>query len=258
MLIKNIFKVLFVITAGNSLARKSNKIAKVGKRSNSKNRETNKIEPGPPYWSDPRIHTFGNNNWFHALVAPTFTNSLDKYVYGCNLRELALEYFVKPIFKKPKRILDVGCGTGMSSTAVNNVWKDANITAIDTSHQMISCARSFNHRKNIDYKHENGHFYNPETQYDLSTMMFMLHETPQCARIDLLEKLANSSQLTVVIDISTDYDPSEAMLWGEPFLLEYQENIDQDFKDNFKYVQCETLVPNHAIMWIASNQIELK
>lgn len=216
------------------------------------------LKPGPPYWSDPRIHTFGNNNWIHALVAPTFTNSLDKYVYGGNLRELCLEYFVKPIIDEPKVILDIGCGTGMSSVAINKVWNNSKITAVDTSHQMISCAKAFQHKKNIQYLHENGHFYGVDEKKDLSTIMFMLHETPQCARLDLLKKLSETSSLTVVVDIATNYSPSEAMLWGEPFLLEYQKNIDTDFKNNFKYVQRHTLVPDHAIMWIASNEIPLK
>ena len=47
-----------------------------------------------PYWADPRIHMFGNNNKFHALVAPIFTSYLDKSVYKADLRYHALDYFV--------------------------------------------------------------------------------------------------------------------------------------------------------------------
>lgn len=207
-----------------------------------------------PYWRDPRIHTLGNNNWFHALIAPAFTKYLDHCVYEGNLRVSALEHFVKPILDQPSRFLDVGCGVGMSTIAINEVWSNTNITGIDTSFEMISCARLFNSRKNIKYSFDNIHYFNTTEKFHLSTVMYMLHETPQNARIDLMRKLDSLSNLTVIIDISQNYEPSKQMLWGEPYLLDYQHNIYYDIKTVFSYTKNYTLIPNHVQMWIASNQ----
>lgn len=211
-----------------------------------------------PYWKDPRIHTLGNNNWFHALIAPTFTRSLDKYVYGGNLREHALNYFIKPLIDEPREILDVGCGSGMSTTALNLVWNESKITGIDTSYEMISCAKFLNSEKNIKYIQDNIHYLKSNITYDLSTVMYMLHETPQCGRIDLLLKLKNMSRLTVIIDIAPNYQPSKAMLWGEPYILEYQSNFKNDIANIYKYVKNYTLIPNHAHIWIASDSVVLE
>jgi hypothetical protein len=40
--------------------------------------------------------------------------------------------------------------------------------------------------------------------------------------------------------------PSEAMLAGEPYVLEYQKNIDKDFNGCSKR---EVLVKDHAVKW---------
>jgi len=44
-----------------------------------------------PYWDDPRIHNFGNNNWFSAFVAPLATKLIDLSAYdGVDLRKKIL------------------------------------------------------------------------------------------------------------------------------------------------------------------------
>lgn len=45
------------------------------------------IENPVPYWDDPRIHNFGNNNWISAVAAPLATKMIDIAAYdGVNLR----------------------------------------------------------------------------------------------------------------------------------------------------------------------------
>ena len=50
----------------------------------------------------------------------------------------------------------------------------------------------------------------------------------------------------IFVDIDPNYVPSEAMLAGEPYVLEYQKNIDKDFKDCTKRT---VLVKDHAVKW---------
>ena len=43
------------------------------------------------YYDDPRVHNFGNNNWFHAIVAPLATKIIDFAAYdGVDLRSKIL------------------------------------------------------------------------------------------------------------------------------------------------------------------------
>lgn len=43
--------------------------------------------------------------------------------------------------KKFKRILDVGCGSGMSTAAILSTWKDAEVIGVDLSEEMLQNAR---------------------------------------------------------------------------------------------------------------------
>jgi len=80
--------------------------------------------------------------------------SLQEYYSYPLLRELA--FFVPPLFnwrysaikallheikqKKPKKIIEIGCGTGFLTRKLSRLLKDAHITAIDPSPQMITIA----------------------------------------------------------------------------------------------------------------------
>lgn len=67
-----------------------------------------------PYWDDPRIHNFGNNNWFSAFVAPLATKLIDLSAYdGVDLRKKILsDANITP----DESVVDLCCGIG-SSTA---------------------------------------------------------------------------------------------------------------------------------------------
>ncbi|TCL56905.1 trans-aconitate 2-methyltransferase [Kineothrix alysoides] len=45
--------------------------------------------------------------------------------------------------KNFKRILDVGCGTGMSTVSLLSIWKDAEIVGVDLSEEMLQKAREY-------------------------------------------------------------------------------------------------------------------
>ena len=43
--------------------------------------------------------------------------------------------------KKSKRILDVGCGSGMSTAAILSTWEDTEVIGVDLSEEMLQKAR---------------------------------------------------------------------------------------------------------------------
>lgn len=64
-------------------------------------------------------------------------------------------------------------------------------------------------------------------------------------------RLLSPGGTLAVVDISTDYVPSEHMLRGEPYVQEYQQNIHKQLKKNkgFHSTKYQTIVPKHLGMW---------
>lgn len=69
---------------------------------------------------------------------------------------------------------------------------------------------------------------------------------PRAARRKVLENAKRIARKKVIfVDIDPNYEPSEAMLSGEPYVLEYRKNINVDFRQAKK----EILVKNHVAKW---------
>lgn len=187
------------------------------------------------YYFDPRIHTLGNHGAlgkFHAKMAPYFTKIIDATVYGEDVRKDTFDRF------RYKNILDFGCGTGFSTS------QRKGSIGIDTSEEMIKeAARQFPMKK-FEYGH--AEHYEPEEPFDVVTAMFLMHEVPRYARKKIIDNACYiASETVVILDIAPDYVPSSLMLKGEPYLLDYLQNIRKDLA-NFRE---EVVVPGHVHMW---------
>lgn len=217
-------------------------------------------KPHVPYWKDPTIHALGNDNWVHAILAPWFTLGIDIVAYdNKNLRLESLEYMNASF--NPNTALDVGCGTGFSSRALQAHFDNmTQITAIDTSYAMISVAKSLSPERplynSIIYKRTNVHkeLSNASVHYDLASFMFFFHEVPRDARLHVLRLAKARTNMTIIVDISPTYTPSDLMLAGEPHILDYKKNIVKDIADVFgsSHVLEVIVLENHVTAWICS------
>jgi ubiquinone/menaquinone biosynthesis C-methylase UbiE len=182
------------------------------------------------YPFDPRIHTLGNQNKFHAKIAPYFTRFLDETIYGTEIRKNILEKY------ESKMILDMGCGVGMSTSA--------NGIGIDTSSEMLTEAKRLFPEKTFEYG--NSENYMPDKVVDIVTCMFLMHEVPQMYRKKILynaERIANEK--VIIVDICPTYKPSFMMLMGEPYIKDYLENIRYDLKE----YEEEIIIKDHVYLW---------
>jgi len=108
------------------------------------------------YWFHNKIHTFGNTGilgGLHAAMAPVATKLIDSVAYdGHSVRTLIAKRLCKRIKSKGVRIIDLCCGVGISTRAIQAEFQEAQvIVGVDTSPEMISMAKFLNHhRRQID------------------------------------------------------------------------------------------------------------
>ena len=137
---------------------------------------------------------------------------------------------------KNKKVIDLCCGTGLS-TLENNL-------GIDTSNEMLNVARRYNNKSN--FKYGNAEFFGNDKDFDIATCFFSFHEMPNYAHLNIIENCKRiAREEIIIIDISPKYTPSNIMLSGEPYLLNYLDTIDNVLK-NFNKT---TYIENRVCIW---------
>mmetsp|Transcript_24670 Transcript_24670/g.66490 ORF Transcript_24670/g.66490 Transcript_24670/m.66490 type:complete len:296 (-) Transcript_24670:126-1013(-) len=220
------------------------------------------------YWNDPRIHSFGNvgaGGMFHAMVAPIFTKGLDMFAYDdTDLRTLATLNIAASRAQRglpTQRVVDIGCGIGASARALRNVFREADIVALDTSSEMLTVARTLGYAdmqskslKKIEFAKGNAEFTGLRPHdFDVVSVMFLLHEAPQAGRRSILaeaKRLLKPGGTLVICDIAREYTPSPTMKSGEPYIDGYLANVEDDIRSaGFKSVAVSQPIPGRAEMW---------
>tara|TARA_B100000035_G_scaffold276217_1_gene253730 strand:- start:11744 stop:12439 length:696 start_codon:yes stop_codon:yes gene_type:complete len=188
------------------------------------------------WYYDNRIHNFGNiglGGKFHAFMAPHTSKIIDKISYdNVNIRFKSIYNCLPYTDNKNIRILDFGCGVGISSSSIQYAFPKAKITGIDCSVSMLNNCPKY---KDIEFKKELVHrtSYNDES-IDLINCMFLFHEAPSHGRKEIFEeinRILKPGGLLNIMDIRLSYDPNRFMLSGEPFLLDYLDNFRDELSD---------------------------
>ena len=187
-----------------------------------------------PYYFDNRIHNFGNigiKGKIHAEIAYLSTKIIDKLAYnGRDIRkEIMMEY-------QDSSVLDLCCGIGISTTK--------NGIGIDTSSEMLGVAKR-TYPDKIFYQ-GNAEIFRPDKRVDIVSCMFAFHEMPREAHLKIIENAIQIAQKEVIIvDIASNYKPEQIMLSGEPYLLDYLDNIEETLTDFTKTVY----IDKHVNVW---------
>ena len=210
----------------------------------------------PPYYYNPEIHNFGNiglGGHIHAKLAPFATRTIDKLCYdGRNIREEIYkslnekdEKDEKDEYNKYTRVLDLCCGTGISTPPGG--------VGIDTSREMLAVAREIHEHKdtqwNTRFYSGNAETYTPEFPVEHVSCMFAFHEMPLYAQRNIIENaISIARQSVIIVDIAPTYTPSSTMLLGEPYIQDYLANI-EELMYRYNFLQIE-YIPGHVYMWI--------
>lgn len=234
---------------------------------------------GYDYWSRPDIHTFGNTGpggAFHAAMAPLATKIIDWKAYDGEDVRRSIAHELRGLVRGRARVVDLCCGVGMSTRALEAEFADAeSVVGVDTSGEMLSVASAISgHEQGIrryveaikrvlrggsapstvraSYRRGNAEktrLGGPKA--DLVTIMFAFHEVPMSGRARILKearRLLKRGGTLAVVDICPSYRPSPYMLAGEPFVQEYQRNINRQLETHpgFTFWQRKLVVPGHV------------
>lgn len=241
------------------------------------------------YWFNDSIHMLGNTGFLgalHAAIGPISTKLIDMMAYdGIDVRQKVAKELASNINKNKVRVLDLCCGVGMSTRALRNAFPNAEeVIGVDTSPEMVSMARAIAfHDKIVQSIHaftstqmeaarnvydqaakscmatftKSNAEHTPfdAHSFDLVTIMYALHEAPKIGREHMFSearRLLSKGGTLALIDISPDYKPSETMLEGEPYMIEYQKNIKRQLRSlrGFSRAVYKTLVPGHVGLWV--------
>lgn len=98
----------------------------------------------------------------------------------------------------------------------------------------------------------------PSSMFDLVTIMYGFHEVPEAGRARIIheaQRLLREGGHLAILDICPTYEPSEYMLAGEPFVKEYQRNIDsQLFNFDGFSTQKRVVVAGHVNLWLLTKR----
>lgn len=198
----------------------------------------------------PRIHSLGNVGLLgglHASCARGVTRLIDFLAYGGrNMRREVVD-LISSTHPDVSTVLELGCGVGTLTAEL--VRKGYNVTAVDTSPEMIERARRL-----VDgprFSVQNAVDADP-ADADVVIACMLFHELPACAHEDILSAMLQCPRIWVV-DITKSYLPSDTMLYGEPYVPSYLSLFSDAISDfavrhGRKLTKFE-VIPDHVDAW---------
>ena len=193
------------------------------------------------YKYHPDIHILGNHGHtgnLHSQIAPCVTKLIDNLAYdGFDVRNNILNNY-----GESNSVLDLCCGVGYSTPFLKD---NKYSVGVDISQQMINKANQIWNVKK-DFVVDDAETYYSPTKFDIVTIFFAFHEIPQHGRQNILDNaFCHASKSVIVMDISPNYKPSQLMLYGEPYIEEYLENINDDLKNFDQHI----LIDDKVSLW---------
>ena len=188
------------------------------------------------WYYDNRIHNFGNvglGGKLHAYMAPHTSKIIDRISYNNENIRLKSIYGCKSFVNDDKlKILDMGCGVGISTKSIELMYPRSYITGIDCSVSMLNNCPKYT---SIDFKKGFVHKTKyDDNLFDFINCMFLFHEVPNNGRKDIFDeinRILKPGGYLNILDIRLNYEPNKFMLSGEPFLLDYLSNFENEINN---------------------------
>lgn len=161
---------------------------------------TNSCVDYPAYYLN-SFHAYekGNLAWQPAWELETAAYTVHSTIYSSTpevsgdstLRQKYHEVLQGKIAVSPKKILDVGCGVGLSTFALADTFKDADMTGLDLSPYFLAVAKyqGQKQQRRINWLHQAGENTHLDGEsLDLVSCFLVFHELPQEASRKIIEE----------------------------------------------------------------------
>ena len=140
----------------------------------------------------------GNLSWLAAWEVESAAYAVHAKIWqeaGANgdsqLRKSYHQVLQPQIADKPKDIVDIGCGVGMSTLALQEIYPESNITGIDLSPYFLAVAqyRAQELGKKVKWLHSAAESTGlPDNCCDLVSACLVFHELPTTAAIGIIQE----------------------------------------------------------------------
>lgn len=135
----------------------------------------------PEYYSSQNFH--GITGGYLTSGAAVTYDPITQYVLPPN-EKVVRQAAINAIVGKPRRILDVGCGTGSTTLLLKQAFPQAEVIGLDLSPYMLVRAQDKANKAGLDIQWIHGNAENtgfkPDS-FDLVTASLLFHETPPAA-----------------------------------------------------------------------------
>jgi ubiquinone/menaquinone biosynthesis C-methylase UbiE len=144
----------------------------------------------PSYYSDENFHGI-EGGYLNSSAAVTY-DAITQYFLPPNESWVRQALIDGIQVKEPRRILDLGCGTGSTTLMLKRAFPQAQVIGLDLSPYMLVRAEHKAQSAGLDIIWRHGDAEKipfPEASFDLVTASLLFHETP----INISQKILRSS-----------------------------------------------------------------
>lgn len=157
----------------------------------------------PEYYRSQNFHGI-EGGYLTADAAVTY-DPITQYVLPPN-EEWNRQAMIDRIRCQPRRILDLGCGTGSTTLLLKQAFPDAEVIGLDLSPYMLVVADEKAQKAGLSIQFRQGHAERtgfPDSSFDLVTASLLFHETPpevSCAILQECFRLLTAGGEVIILD----------------------------------------------------------
>ncbi len=215
--------------------------------------ENSQIEYPPYYLNSFHAYERGNLSWQAAWEVESAAYAVhakiwsDGDVQGDTMLRQSYHQAIQPQLEiEPQTILDLGCGVGMSTFALQKTYPQAKVTGVDLSPYFLAVARyrSKQQQKSIDWLHRAAESTGlADASFDLVSACLIFHELPQTAAREIIaeaRRLLRPGGYLTIMDMNPQ---SEIYAQMPPYILTLLKStepyLDQYFALDIEQVMTE-------------------
>jgi len=142
----------------------------------------------PHYYSSQNFHSIEGG--YLNLSAAFSYDPITQYVLPPG-EGLVRQALIDRIYCKPRRILDLGCGTGSTTLLLKRSFPNAEVIGLDLSPHMLAVADDKAHQAGLAVQFQHGNAEQTgfaDCSFDLVTASLLFHETPPAVSCNILQE----------------------------------------------------------------------